>query len=93
MNDWYDFLMEYKWRFLSGGILAVILTIVGVFVFEHSATNTAKVFTPNSSSHQVIQTVKQKKTTDYVYVDVKGEVNHPGLYKLLASGHVRRCDR
>ena len=44
MNDWYDFLMEYKWRFLSGGILAVILTIVGVFVFEHSATNTAKSF-------------------------------------------------
>lgn len=93
MNDWYDFLMEYKWRFLSGGILAVVLTIVGVFVFEHSATNTAEVFTSNSSSHQVIQTVKQKKTAGYVYVDVKGEVNHPGLYKLLASDHVRRCDR
>lgn len=65
MNDWYDFLMEYKWRFLSGGILAVVLTIVGVFVFEPSATNTAEVFTSNSSSHQVIQTVKQKKTAGY----------------------------
>lgn len=75
MNDWHDFLMEYKWRFLSGGILAVILAIVGVFVFEHSATNTAEVFTSNSSSHQVIQTVKQKKTTDYVYVDEIGRAH------------------
>ncbi|WP_304651705.1 hypothetical protein [uncultured Ligilactobacillus sp.] len=93
MNNWYDFLMEYKWRFISGGILAVILAIVGVFGFEHSAANTAEVFAPSSSSHQVIRSVKQKKTVGYVYVDVKGEVNHPGLYKLSASDHVRRCDR
>lgn len=93
MNDWYDFLMEYKWRFLSGGILAVILAIVGVFGFERSATNTAEVLATSSSSYQVTQAVKQKKTTGYVYVDVKGAVNHPGLYKLSASDHVRRRDR
>lgn len=93
MNDWYDFLMEYKWRILSGGILAVILAIVGMFGFERSATNATEVFAPSSSSHQVIQAVKSKKTAGYVYVDVKGEVNHPGLYKLSASGHVRRRDR
>lgn len=93
MNDWYDFLMEYKWRILSGGILAVILAIVGVFGSERSATNAAEVFAPSSSSHQVIQAVKPKKTASYVYVDVKGEVNHPGLYKLSASDHVRRRDR
>lgn len=93
MNDWYDFLMEYKWRLLSGGILAVFLVIVAVFGFERSTANTAEVFAPSSSSHQETQLVKQKKTAGYVYVDVKGEVNHPGLYKLSASDHVRRCDR
>ncbi|AXF54663.1 helix-hairpin-helix domain-containing protein [Salicibibacter kimchii] len=89
--------MNQRYLLYGGGILVVIITIAGGAWLFSPTTNTdedelqedAFLFEEDAEELEKTETEEVEEETMEVFVDVKGEVAHPGIYEM---GPKRRVD-
>lgn len=93
MQELQEFWEEHKFKLLLGGIVLVGL---GIFAFfqvnlqKQSSQATALSSSQNVSvtSSTLTSSSNTQTTSDYVYVDLKGAVKNPGVYKMASTARV-----
>jgi competence protein ComEA len=63
-------------------IVSILLLLVIAFILNKIQSVSAQTITPN-----YINEVREEPKSTYIYIDLKGEVNHPGVYKV--NEHIR----
>lgn len=72
-----EYIKKY-YRYLIGGIVLVIVFLTLTFFDQEEEQS---VFIPNMETAQV-------EEIKYIYVDIKGEVRNPGVYKLVTGARL-----
>lgn len=87
---WRNKLEEMNWK-VKGSVLFVCLIIgMGLFWMSRQGEEVEEVAASLSETTILPQEVEDKTTVSTViYVDVKGEVHHPGLYQMKAENRVK----
>lgn len=80
-----EFINKYKLYFIIGGI--ILLFIIGFICFNKKDE---KVVTEKEEEREIVKEEPQKQEEIVLYVDIKGEVKKPGIYK--ASSNTRIND-
>lgn len=86
-----EFFQENKFKIIIISVCAVILLGFGIFKISMQPKQTTQLdmqSTVGQSSISQINSQASSTTTKWVYVDIKGQVNHPGVYKLASSARV-----
>lgn len=89
-DAWKDKWEEMNWK-VKGNILFVCLIIgMGLFWMSRQGEEVEEVAPSLSETTILPQEVEDKTTVSTViYVDVKGEVHHPGVYQMKAENRVK----
>jgi comE operon protein 1 len=89
-DAWKDKWEEMNWK-VKGSVLFVCLIIgVGLFWMSRQGEEVEEVAPSLSETTILPQEVEDKTTVSTViYVDVKGEVHHPGVYQMKAENRVK----
>ena len=89
-DAWKDKWEEMNWK-VKGNILFVCLIIgMGLFWMSRQGEEVEEVAPSLSETTILPQEVEDKTTVSTViYVDVKGEVHHPGVYRMKAENRVK----
>ena len=87
---WRNKLEEMNWK-VKGSVLFVCLIIgMGLFWMSRQGEEVEEVAASLSETTILPQEVEDKTTVSTViYVDVKGEVHHPGVYQMKAENRVK----
>lgn len=95
MEDLKELLERYKKYFMLGAVLLVLFLVAGgaLSYFLRPAPKDdflqPKTIYSSSFTHSFTSKTNKKATASYVYVDIKGAVKEPGLYKISATKRVR----
>ena len=89
-DAWKDKWEEMNWK-VKGSVLFVCLIIgVGLFWMSRQGEEVEEVAPSLSETTILPQEVEDKTTVSTViYVDVKGEVHHPGVYQMKSENRVK----
>jgi len=89
-DAWKDKWEEMNWK-VKGSVLFVCLIIgMGLFWMSRQGEEVEEVTASLSETTILPQEVEDKTTVSTViYVDVKGEVHHPGVYQMKAENRVK----
>ena len=89
-DAWKDKWEEMNWK-VKGSVLFVCLIIgMGLFWMSRQEEEVEEVALSLSETTILSQEVEDKTTVSTViYVDVKGEVHHPGVYQMKAENRVK----
>lgn len=89
-DAWKDKWEEMNWK-VKGSILFVCLIIgMGLFWMSRQGEEVEEAATSLAETTILPQEVEDKTTVSTViYVDVKGEVHHPGVYQMKAENRVK----
>ena len=89
-DAWKDKWEEMNWK-VKGSVLFVCLIIgMGLFWMSRQGEEVEEVAPSLSETTILPQEVEDKTTVSTViYVDVKGEVHHPGVYQMKAENRVK----
>lgn len=87
---WRDKWEELNWK-VKGSVLFVCLIIgMGLFWMSRQGEEVEEVTTSLVETTILPQEVEDKTTiSTVIYVDVKGEVHHPGVYQMKAGNRVK----
>lgn len=76
-----------RWILIGAGIVAVLILMLIGMSHPHSAgINTPDTFS-SSTSHQQVH----HQTSSFIYVDVKGAVDHPGVIRVARDARVEEA--
>ena len=89
-DAWKDKWEEMNWK-VKGNVLFVCLIIgMGLFWMSRQGEEVEEAATSLAETTILPQEVEDKTTVSTViYVDVKGEVHHPGVYQMKAESRVK----
>jgi competence protein comEA helix-hairpin-helix repeat region len=89
-DAWKDKWEEMNWK-VKGSVLFVCLIIgMGLFWMSRQGEEVEEAATSLAETTILPQEVEDKTTVSTViYVDVKGEVHHPGVYQMKAENRVK----
>lgn len=89
-DAWKDKWEEMNWK-VKGSILFVCLIIgMGLFWMSRQGEEVEEAATSLAETTILPQEVEDKTTiSTVIYVDVKGEVHHPGVYQMKAENRVK----
>ena len=89
-DAWKDKWEEMNWK-VKGSVLFVCLIIgMGLFWMNRQGEEVEEAATSLAETTILPQAVEDKTTVSTViYVDVKGEVHHPGVYQMKAENRVK----
>ena len=89
-DAWKDKWEEMNWK-VKGNVLFVCLIIgMGLFWMSRQGEEVEEAATSLAETTILPQEVEDKTTVSTViYVDVKGEVHHPGVYQMKAENRVK----
>ena len=89
-DAWKDKWEEMNWK-VKGSVLFVCLIIgIGLFWMSRQGEEVEEAATSLAETTILPQEVEDKTTVSTViYVDVKGEVHHPGVYQMKAENRVK----
>ena len=89
-DAWKDKWEEMNWK-VKGSVLFVCLMIgMGLFWMRRQGEEVEEAATSLAETTILPQEVEDKTTVSTViYVDVKGEVHHPGVYQMKAENRVK----
>ena len=89
-DAWKDKWEELNWK-VKGSVLFVCLIIgMGLFWMSRQGEEVEEAATSLAETTILPQEVEDKTTVSTViYVDVKGEVHHPGVYQMKAESRVK----
>ena len=89
-DAWRDKWEEMNWK-VKGNVLFVCLIIgMGLFWMSRQGEEVEEAATSLAETTILPQEVEDKTTVSTViYVDVKGEVHHPGVYQMKAENRVK----
>ena len=89
-DEWKDKWEEMNWK-VKGNVLFVCLIIgMGLFWMSRQGEEVEEAATSLAETTILPQEVEDKTTVSTViYVDVKGEVHHPGVYQMKAENRVK----
>ena len=89
-DAWKDKWEEMNWK-VKGSILFVCLIIgMGLFWMNRQGEEVEEAATSLAETTILPQEVEDKTTiSNVIYVDVKGEVHHPGVYQMKAENRVK----
>ena len=89
-DAWKDKWEEMNWK-VKGSVLFVCLIIgMGLFWMSRQGEEVEEATTSLAETTILPQEVEDKTTVSTViYVDVKGEVHHPGVYQMKAENRVK----
>lgn len=89
-DAWKDKWEEMNWK-VKGSILFVCLIIgMGLFWMNRQGEEVEEATTSLAETTILPQEVEDKTTiSNVIYVDVKGEVHHPGVYQMKAENRVK----
>lgn len=79
--------MKLNWKLT---LIIVVISLVAVIYFLRSPKPDDELLKTSSASTSVSQATTETSLADTVYVDVKGAVKHPGMYRL--KGDARLMD-
>lgn len=88
-DTWRNKWEEMNWK-VKGSVLFVCL-IIGMGLFWMSRQEEVEEVAPSLSETTILPQEVEDKTTvsTVIYVDVKGEVHHPGVYQMKAENRVK----
>lgn len=84
-EKWQKLVEQYKFVLLGSGVVFLVVLSGGLFVWWNRPVQKQTFLEPAQVKVEHHQTVAKAK---YIFVDVKGAVKAPGLYKILASKRV-----
>ena len=89
-DAWKDKWEEMNWK-VKGNVLFVCLIIgMGLFWMSRQGEEVEEADTSLAETTILPQEVEDKTTiSTVIYVDVKGEVHHPGVYQMKAENRVK----
>ena len=89
-DTWRDKWEEMNWK-VKGSVLFVCLIIgMGLFWMSRQGEEVEEADTSLAETTILPQEVEDKTTiSTVIYVDVKGEVHHPGVYQMKAESRVK----
>ena len=89
-DAWKDKWEELNWK-VKGSVLFVCLIIgIGLFWMSRQGEEVEEAATSLAETTILPQAVEDKTTiSTVIYVDVKGEVHHPGVYQMKAENRVK----
>lgn len=89
-DAWKDKWEEMNWK-VKGSVLFVCLIIgMGLFWMNRQGEEVEEAATSLAETTILPQAVEDKTTiSTVIYVDVKGEVHHPGVYQMKAENRVK----
>ena len=89
-DAWKDKWEEMNWK-VKGSVLFVCLIIgIGLFWMSRQGEEVEEAATSLAETTILPQAVEDKTTiSTVIYVDVKGEVHHPGVYQMKAENRVK----
>lgn len=89
-DEWRDKWEEMNWK-VKGSVLFVCLIIgMGLFWMSRQGEEVEEADTSLAETTILPQEVEDKTTiSTVIYVDVKGEVHHPGVYQMKAENRVK----
>lgn len=89
-DTWRDKWEELNWK-VKGSVLFVCLIIgMGLFWMSRQGEEVEEADTSLAETTILPQEVEDKTTiSTVIYVDVKGEVHHPGVYQMKAESRVK----
>ena len=89
-DAWKDKWEEMNWK-VKGSVLFVCLIIgMGLFWMSRQGEEVEEAATSLAETTILPQEVEDKTTiSTVIYVDVKGEVHHPGVYQMKAENRVK----
>lgn len=89
-DTWRDKWEELNWK-VKGSVLFVCLIIgMGLFWMSRQGEEVEEATTSLAETTILPQEVEDKTTiSTVIYVDVKGEVHHPGVYQMKAENRVK----
>ena len=89
-DAWKDKWEEMNWK-VKGSVLFVCLIIgMGLFWMSRQGEEVEEADTSLAETTILPQAVEDKTTiSTVIYVDVKGEVHHPGVYQMKAENRVK----
>ena len=89
-DAWKDKWEEMNWK-VKGSVLFVCLIIgIGLFWMSRQGEEVEEAATSLAETTILPQEVEDKTTVSTViYVDVKGEIHHPGVYQMKAENRVK----
>ena len=83
-----EFLENNKWQIVTI-VIAIIVTLIFVLPTRHSDSDTFEISSSSTSQISKVSTsvpqVKSSVTRKEIFVDIKGAVKHPGLYKAKSN--------
>ncbi len=83
-----EFLENNKWQIVTI-VIAIIVTLIFVLPTRHSDSDTFEISSSSTSQISKVSTsvpqVKSSVIRKEIFVDIKGAVKHPGLYKAKSN--------
>ncbi|MBN2605584.1 MAG: helix-hairpin-helix domain-containing protein [Bacilli bacterium] len=72
-----EYVKKYKF-YVMGGALIIIVGLLSLFIDD---TENEIIFTPISET-------KEEDELTYIYIDIKGEIKNPGVYKVVSGSRL-----
>ncbi len=86
-----QFIFENKKKILIGVSIFIImaLSLGGIFIYKNAyKSKSEKIVYENVAIEHQEGNTKEENTEEYYYIDIKGEVNNPGVYSILKGKRV-----
>ena len=89
-DAWKDKWEEIDWKIKVGVLFVCLIIGMGLFWMSRQGEEVEEVAPSLSETTILSQEVEDKTTVSTViYVDVKGEIHHPGVYQMKAESRVK----
>ena len=89
-DEWRDKWEEIDWKIKVGVLFVCFIIGMGLFWMNRQGEEVEEAATSLAETTILPQEVEDKTTVSTViYVDVKGEIHHPGVYQMKAESRVK----
>lgn len=89
-DAWKDKWEEIDWKIKVGVLFVCLIIGMGLFWMSRQGEEVEEAATSLAETTILPQEVEDKTTVSTViYVDVKGEIHHPGVYQMKAESRVK----
>lgn len=89
-DAWKDKWEEIDWKIKVGVLFVCLIIGMGLFWMSRQGEEVEEAATSLAETTILPQAVEDKTTiSTVIYVDVKGEVHHPGVYQMKAENRVK----
>lgn len=89
-DEWKDKWEEIDWKIKVGVLFVCLIIGMGLFWMSRQGEEVEEAATSLAETTILPQEVEDKTTVSTViYVDVKGEIHHPGVYQMKAESRVK----